>query len=284
MPKKLLLFLMLLFTICCFSQEGRKNILGKIVSDSIGIKNVHIFNMTSRKGTISNAYGEFQIPVKENDTLLISDIQYQSQKIIIDETHLSSVQLFISLKLNINELNEVELKDHDLSGNLKNDAKNTAYTDNMNEELKKPGAWKVDMRVIDDIDDMDREKAPDSRKLTDPTEQATQGGLIGLLTSLGIKTIINEASKIGRKKRMKKREQKIYNEKALVAPEAIRNELGDSFFVATLKIPAQYIDDFIKYCDNKGVIEKYLKGNKIETIDILIKQSEVYLKNLKDEN
>ncbi len=280
MPKKILLFLFLLFTIHSFSQNGRKNILGKIVSDSIAIKNVHIFNMTSRKGTISHAYGEFQIPVKKNDTILISDVQYQVRQFIIDETHLRNVQLLISLKLNINELNEVEIKEHDLTGNLNNDATNVKDGNKMNTVLLAPNAWKIDKDVLDDIDALNREKAESARRLTDPT--VLPDNIITYLMNLSAKTILSQASKIGQKKRHKNREQEIYAEKAISAPNKIRTELGDSFFVSTLNIPPQNIDDFINYCTSKGVVEKYLEGSKIEAIDILIKHSKTYLKEIKE--
>ncbi len=282
MPKKLLLFLSLLFTLFSFSQKDRKNILGKVVSDSIAIKDVHIFNMTSRKGTISNTYGEFQIQVKKNDTLLISDVQYQVRQLIINETHLDNVQLFIYLKLNINELNEVEIKEHNLTGNLTNDAVNVKDMNKMNKELRDPDAWKIEASTLDEIDALEREKAESAKRLTDPTEQSMN--IITYLMNLGVQTIFKQASKIGQKKRLKNKEQETYKEKTIEAPDNIRNELGDPFFIDMLKIPPQNIDDFIIYCKPKGVVKKYLNGSKIEAIDILIKHSKLYLKKLKDEN
>ncbi len=279
MPKKLLLLLALFFTLQAASQDDRRVILGKVIADSISIKNAHIFNLTSRKGTISNAYGEFRMPVKVNDTLLISDIQYIPQKIVINETHLKKVQLVITLKLNVNELNEVELKNHNLTGRLVQDGKEAPLID-MPLDMS---SLNIDMRVVDNFDQMDKEKAPDSRKLTDPTEQATQGNILGLLNGLGLKTLLKEASKIGQKKRLKKRQQKAYDKKAMRAPEAIRSELGDSFFINDLQIPPENIDNFIKYCASKGIIKLYLNNHKIEAIDILVKQSTYYLKELKDE-
>ncbi len=280
MLKKLLLYFSIFCTFYSFSQDDRKNILGKIIADSIPVKNVHIFNLNSRKGTISNTYGEFRIPVKLNDTLFISDIQYESQKIQIDTNHLNKIQLIINLKLKINQLNVVNIKEHELTGNLVNDAENTALID-MPFDM---GSLNIDMNVLDNFDEIDREKAPDSRKLTDPTEQAAQGNILGLLSILGIKSLLNEASKIGQKKRHKKREQKKYEKNASLAPSQIRSELGDSFFVNTLKIPAKNIDNFIDYCKPTGIIDKYLTNNKLKTIDILIEQSKLYLKELKDEN
>ena len=67
------------------AQDSRIIIKGSIMSDSIFVDNTHIVNKNSNKGSISNNYGEFSISVKENDTLLISGIQYYN-KIIIPES------------------------------------------------------------------------------------------------------------------------------------------------------------------------------------------------------
>jgi len=143
MPKKLLLFLCIGFTMHSYSQDKRSNIFGKISSDSLAIKDVHIFNKNSQKGTISNRYGEFQMPVKEGDSLLISNIQYESQEIVISKVHIQNLQLHISLKSKVNELNEVQIKEHELTGNLINDAKNTKNT------LSKVGVGALDFSKID---------------------------------------------------------------------------------------------------------------------------------------
>jgi hypothetical protein len=239
--------------------------------------------MNSKKGTISNAFGEFMIPVKVNDTLVISEIQYESQKVIIDKEHLKNLQLIILLKLKINELNEVTISEHDLTGNLVNDAKNARSENKISEVLQGPDAWKVDMRIVDDYDEIDMEKAPNPRKLTDPTMQSAQGDIIGLLMGLGLNTIIKEVSKIGQKKRAKKREQRIYAQESKFASDRIRNELGDSFFTNNLKIPLAKIDAFIAHCETKGIIDIFLEGKKIAVIDLLIKESKPYIKKLEDE-
>ena len=271
---------MVFSTIHSYSQDKSTSVFGKIMADSIAVKDVHIFNLTSRKGTISNNYGEFQIPVKENDTILISDIQYEQQKIVIDKNHLNNLQLNIRLLSKINELKEVQIKEHELSGNLNNDAQNTKLENKISKDLQGSNAYKTDMRVVDDYD---MNKDPDARELTDPTMQAAQGNIVGLLTGLGLKLLLNEVSKIGQKKRLKKRELKIYEKESIKAPDRIRNELGDLFFTNTLKIPSQHIDSFINHCKTKGVIKTYLNGNKIEAIDILIKESKPFLKIVEDE-
>jgi len=52
---------------------------------SLEIPNVHVRNLTSRKITISDGSGNFSIPAKAGDTLLITSIGYSPLRAIIEE-------------------------------------------------------------------------------------------------------------------------------------------------------------------------------------------------------
>ena len=82
---KLYIFIIMLFvagTIGLRAQE-RVTVAGRIQGDSLYLEDIHILNLSSRQGTISNAYGEFQIPVKLNDTLIFSGLQFHTLGIIV---------------------------------------------------------------------------------------------------------------------------------------------------------------------------------------------------------
>ena len=64
-----------------FAQEKSITISGELVSFKNIVSGVHIINLNNKHGTISNDNGEFEIKVSENDTLLISSIEYQILKI-----------------------------------------------------------------------------------------------------------------------------------------------------------------------------------------------------------
>ena len=57
-------------------------------ADSAPIEQVHIYNETTKKGTISNKKGQFSISVNERDWLHISNIQYISKKIKVKKGNL----------------------------------------------------------------------------------------------------------------------------------------------------------------------------------------------------
>ena len=76
--KRLTLILFCFIVANAFAQEKRIAIEGKILSeeiDEIELEDIHIFNKNSRRGTISHANGDFEIDVKENDTLIFTGIQ-----------------------------------------------------------------------------------------------------------------------------------------------------------------------------------------------------------------
>ncbi len=67
-----------------FAQDSSRKIMrGQVVNDSVKVENVVIFNVNARTGTITRFEGAFTIPVKENDTLVISSLEFKSKKAVI---------------------------------------------------------------------------------------------------------------------------------------------------------------------------------------------------------
>lgn len=278
MTKKLLLLYSLFYIHLSFSQEDRKFIFGIIKADSLSVENIHIVNKNTNKGTLSNEYGEFKIPVKENDTLLFSAIQFQKKELIITKQNFNNLAVSIYLKAAITNLEEVIINQHNLTGTLTIDSEN--YKDQMpkinpdaldfsNIDFSKP--------VVSDEDFVDKSKPPDAGKLTDPNIPVG-GNVLGLLSPL-----IDKVKNIGRRKRKLRAEKNKYFYEAKNAPDNIRNDFGDMFFTTTLKIPVSQIDHFIKYCQPKGIIDLYLNDQKIELTELMINESKVFLKPIKNE-
>jgi len=71
---------------------------GKIVNDSIEDSYLHIMNLNMQRGTITDEHGAFHIPVRVNDTLFISSIQFEAQKILVTKEIFSQKTLIITLK------------------------------------------------------------------------------------------------------------------------------------------------------------------------------------------
>lgn len=259
------------------AQEKRITIQGKIQSEDLPLEDIHIFNKNSSRGSISNAKGNFEIPVKENDTLVFSGIQFYTLQFPITNEIIKKKQLVIDLLLQINELREVELKQHNLNGNLLTDRHKVPDSiSKVNPQLLQPAAWDVDFTIVDNYDDVDRTRPPDASALTNPN-MPVGGNILGLLSYV-TEPLLKEIKKIGKEKRDIKYKDMVAKQKTTLAHENIRTEFGDAFFTSTLKIPVLQIDSFLNYCESKGIYDLYTKDKKIEMIDILIKESENYRK------
>jgi carboxypeptidase-like protein len=105
--KRLYLLALFLFSIQLYSQELRVKITGKIKSDSTFVENVHIYNKTTNRGTISDAKGVFQIFVKSSDTLFFSNILFAKKSMIVNKKQIEKKFMAVSLNPSTNELEEI---------------------------------------------------------------------------------------------------------------------------------------------------------------------------------
>ena len=102
-----LLFFIILGANCIAQNNSILN--GTVHSDKLTVKDVHIINLNSSIGTISNNNGQFKISAQVNDILLFSSIQYERIKITVTEQMLSSEDFNIEFKSLVNMLDEVTI-------------------------------------------------------------------------------------------------------------------------------------------------------------------------------
>ncbi len=244
-------FLLLFISFKALCQENRKNIKGKIINDSLSTENIHIINKNSGKATISNKYGEFLIPVKVNDSLLISSIQFKNKKIIITNLIVNTKRMSIFLFPRITQLKEIIVKKHHLSGNLKTDINNTQIEHVVDQfTLELPNAGSIPIPTIDSLDIQ-----------------------IGLYSKVNLDALYRRIS--GDFKRLKKLRKLEERSRVLVN---IRQSVTDKYFIEALKIPEDYISNFLHYLVYKDIVNLYKQHKKIEVINLLIKESIDYRK------
>ncbi len=255
-PTYLILFLALI--IVSNIQGQRISINGKIKSDINDLENIHIVNKSSNKGTITSVKGEFQLSVKEKDTLIFSGIQFNNKEIIISPFDILSKSITINLISKINQLEEVIIRK----------PKNIAV------ELGLPNAGKKKLTKLE------------AREVY--YSQASVPVVI-LLTLLGNAGGLEDLYHIisGNRKRDQKLKALIeadklaaYNQNVI---KKMRLYFKDVFFTETLKIPEEKIDYFIESCLSKDIIDLYIKERNLEIMDIFIKESKNYIKEIKDE-
>jgi hypothetical protein len=245
--KSLLFILIILFCLKIYGQTERAVIFGKIKGDSISLENIHIINKSSQKGTITNNYGEFKIPVKENDTLIFSSIQFEFKQHIVSLKELKSASIVIHLIAKINNLDEIVVKNHDLSGFLKNDLENTNLKNQVDAfSLNLPNAGKAPVTEVDFI----------NRKINYYSKGGSLNKLYGWVS--------------GKKKELKKL-RSIETESVILLK--IRELVTDKYLTETLNIKKEDIPAFIEYCKSKGIIKLFQQNKKDQVIDIIIKES-----------
>lgn len=118
--------------VCCFNLAHSQiiEINGKVFGMS-DLNNINVLNLSSKKNAITNEEGKFNIKVKENDTLMISSIQYRKVTVVIDSKTLLKKEINIELNEAIYELKEIVIG-KSLTGILSIDAKNIKVKDNIN--------------------------------------------------------------------------------------------------------------------------------------------------------
>jgi hypothetical protein len=251
MINQLTLFIFFLAVIQIHTQEKRNIISGKINSDALSVENIHIINKNSGKATISNQYGEFKIPVKINDSLLISSIQFENKNIHITKSIISSKKLSIILFPKINQLKEIIIKKHNLSGYLKTDINNVKIENIIDQfTLQLPNAGRIPIPTIDSLDIQ-----------------------LGLYSKVNLDALFRRIN--GDFKKLKKL-QKLKKEDKIL--ENIRQSVTDKYFIEILKIPEDYISNFLHYLVYKDIVSLYRQNKKIEAVNLLIKESIDYRK------
>ena len=263
MKNKLYFLFFISITLHTFSQKQRSMIYGKI-TDSLGIvKNANIINLTNKQGTFSSDTGEFRIFVAEYDSLQISSVQHQTQKILITKSILFKKKLSISLLSSTYTLNEFHLKRHQLTGSLAIDSKNVRVNKKDSLLTKLLDFSNINMNATLKEDLIDTKVKPPINNV-DPTAKFVGAG-VGVGIPFKFKDLLLR----------KKLEQK------KMFPYKILSELGKSFFFDELKIPSENYFNFISYCIPLGIEELYQKGKILQVITILKTESISYLLLLK---
>lgn len=79
------------------------------IDSTSGVPGVHIFVPKAGRGTTSNSYGYFSMPVLENDSLIISAIGYKRVQYVIPTGESENYTVIIELKQDTTILPELEI-------------------------------------------------------------------------------------------------------------------------------------------------------------------------------
>lgn len=260
--RNILIVLGFLMSVPVFSQENI-TLEGKIIASELQESTFHIINKTQGTGTVNSASGKFSIKVRENDTLLLSSVQYNNVEIRITGKILDLRVLTVELTEDINELAEVNLSNIKLTGNLNTDLKNIEVVKDLPFNLSFGDVKNA--RYESDIND----------PLAAPVNLAFQQNAVsegagGLNILVGLKMLADIAGINGK-------EKVVYGPPSAPASIQVRNLFKDDFFLTSLGLNKESIRDFIFYLDDMGLSSQLFQPeNRLALIELLIDQSKIY--------
>ncbi len=248
---KHLLFYILLGLFLSAQGQELAILKGQILNDTLDNSGITIVNLNSEIGTITDQEGRFEIEVSLGDTLHLTAVQYAPRRILINKAILAKTQLQLYMIPKITALDEVQLSTISLTGNLKQDVKQTVLKKHyLASDFGIPGKTA-------------KPRSSEERRFYAVTGGA---GALGTLISL-----LN-----GDYKRFKK-----HLEVARFQAKVDRNRVkfNNSLYIETLHIPEALIDDFVFYCfEDKQGAAAVNTNNKIELLQFFKEKARPYLK------
>jgi len=228
---------LLLFQITFGQKAGEKIIHGKIIVISGTIEGVTIINLVNENNTTSDSNGDFFILAKADDLLVLSSVNLEYQRKIIEEDDLKQEVLIFKMTSKTTELEEVIVNKH-------------------------PEINAVSLGI-----------SPKGIKKYTPAERRlkTAGDFkpIHLLSILGgslaVDPILNAIS--GRTAMLKKELEVEKKERLLVIIDALYKE---DYFRSVLKIPMDYVKGFQYYCIEDLNFAGVLKTKNKAKIELLM--------------
>lgn len=236
-----------------YAQEVK--LKGKIKLSAIEAP-IHIININSEIVTLTSKNGDFEIMVKEGDTIVISSVQYENRSIKVTPQILNKPFLEVELAQDINQLDEVRIVN--LSGNLKADIEKIKVVENP-------------------FFHMEIGPAAQNSGVTNAAMESTKiGGGAGSVNILGLAGMILGNKNLGNLSPAANASEGFTAKKANFL---LRKRFDVDFFKLHLKIEEPYIADFIDYTFENGLTAAMLEDDRgLDLIVFLEFQSKKFLK------
>lgn len=241
--QKLLLLLFFTISTTIYAQS----VSGKVYNQKTTAKNIEVINNSKKVKTITDEKGNFTIRASINDTISISSIFYQPQKILIKNIHVKN-GLIIELKKIINEIDAVTITDINYSPDKSFENNKTTFHSQLKEDIKR-NPYKYGPPPNPNFDAI---------------------AVIGLI------------AKLFKKKKNKSEIEYIEYEdlKKLFSDNRFFNE---QLLFSDLKIPKEYKSLFFEFCSVQNINKTLISEKRdLELLDILLKYSNMFLELLQN--
>lgn len=254
---------MLCIGFLAFSQNvKRENILGKIIVEGNDIEGITIYNTSSKKGTVTDAKGNFILSVALNDLLEIRALEYQSIDVKVNNAIISSKKMRVYLIEKMNILEEVVVTSKKLSGSL--------VTDVNKLETFKPRRDAFYFGIsYDEINSL----SDDSQSQIKDLERNEQGKT--MVNGLNVVNIVDQLL-------IPLFRSEVKNKKDAGVPEVpaenIKYYFGSDYLVENFSIPEHRVEEFIRYVEDDTFDFNLLNyGHEMELLDLLSRKSKTFL-------
>ncbi len=264
---------LLLFIVSPLFAQENMLLKGSVKAPFIDEASVYIINSTQQTGTLNTKSGSYQILVKENDELLFSSIQYKNKTIVITSEILNKGFLEVYLEEDLNILDEVNISNISLTGNMSTDIAQIEIVRDLPVNFSF-GDIK-NMEFAADVNDL--QKAPLNLALGQRPSLPGSDilGIIGLILS----PILPDKKEIKINEDVNK-----YRKNSNVIAH-LRELFDEKFFTETLEIKKDFINDFIYYANDNGLGAILIKPkNQLALIEFLIDKSKIYRKDKSGSN
>ena len=212
------------------SGQEREILEGKVKVDSLeNSSGVHVVNLTAETGTTTNEKGVFRIQAKAGDTLFFSSIQFEHAKVVVKESSMQQI-LQVRLMKKFNELDEVQLDDIRLTGDIAKD--------------------------IDLVPKSNYEKL--GMPYPKPRRTSLELAIHSAYSEGNIASLINMLN--GKFKRLEKAEEN--NEMSISVNKGL-NLVGKSFFISKFGIEESEIINFLFYCAEDSEYSKLVNQESV---------------------
>ena len=225
-----------------------QTISGRIYDQESSINGAKLININNNMISYSNDKGIFKIKASINDTILVSSLFHEKQRIFISKKHFDVINI-VELKKRINELNEIILNKE-------------LYPKSFNE---KTYSTSIKEQIKNDI------------KLNPYLYGVEPNGNIDFVK------IVTLIGKLIKKKKVKDIPKIFATYKALDSLFSNDTFFTDKLLTNDLKIQKKYRQLFFDFCDSKSIDEKLLEQeNKFILLDTLYGCSRAFLTVLKE--
>lgn len=259
----LLSILFLCNSFIAISQDiQREEIIGKIIVEGSDIEGITVYNTSTKKGSVTDANGQFVIAVALNDLLEFRALEYQGIDVSVNKAVLKSNRMSVYLIEKMNVLDEVVVPEKKLTGSLVTDVKSVKT---FNPKLD-AFYFSISYDEISGLSD-------DSDSQMDHLDRNEQGKT--MVNGLNVVNVVDQLLiPLFRSEVPNKKEAGVPE----VPSETIKYYLGSDYLTENFSIPEHRVEEFIRYVEDDTFDFELLNyGHELELLELLSRKSTVFL-------